>query len=85
MRLTTAFAMAMAAVSCSATPMPAHVASNAAPDTAGLIRQGLDLAQSDVAPQGTAEIDIAGSWINDTLFDGYGSLTMSTSNAPNCF
>ncbi|KAK7744785.1 hypothetical protein SLS62_010018 [Diatrype stigma] len=51
--------------------MPIHVESRAAPDTASLIRQGLDLAQSnDVSTEGTTDIDMTGSWVNDTLFDG---------------
>ncbi len=82
MRFTTAFGMAMVAASCRATPMPVHIASNKAPDTAGLIRQGLDLAQGDAAPQGSTEIDIAGSWVNDTLFDGYGPLKPLKYNTP---
>lgn len=73
MRFTTAFATALTAVACGATPMPANVASNSAPDTASLIRQGLDLAQNEgaITPQGSTDISIEKEWINDTLFDGY--------------
>lgn len=73
MRLSTVLAAAMAVVSCDASPVAAPVQVNTArrTNTTGLIRQGLDLAQSDMAPMGSSEFDLEQSWIDDTLFDGY--------------
>ena len=79
MKLSIALAAAVAAVSCNASPVkaPVQVAAQRRTNTTGLIRQGLDLAQSEVSTLGSTEIDLEQSWIDDTLFDGYGPYTNS--------
>ena len=77
MKFSTALAAAMAVAFCDATPTPApvQVAAQRRTNTTGLIREGLDLAQSGVATMGSTEIDLEQSWVDDTLFDGYALYT----------